>query len=67
MSAIGGGKYMAVASSMTGSVLGLGAIGYFLDHKFGWPQYGVLTGALLGVVIGMYELYKSIYVKDKDQ
>jgi len=58
---------MASASSMTGAVLGLGAIGYFLDQKFGWPQYGLLTGALVGVVIGMYELYKSLYSKDKDQ
>lgn len=57
---------MAAASSMTGAVLGLGAIGYFLDHKFNWPQYGVLVGALLGVVIGMYELYKSLYSKDHD-
>lgn len=60
----GSGKYMAAASTMTGSVLGLGAFGYFLDQKFGWPQYGVLVGALLGVVIGMYELYKSIYIKN---
>ncbi len=63
----GSGKYMAAASSMTGSVLGLGAIGYFIDLKFGWPQYGVLTGALLGVMIGMYELYKSIYMKNGDK
>ncbi len=67
MSTIGGGKYMAAASTMTGSVLGLGAIGYYLDYKFGWEQYGVLTGALLGVVIGMYDLYKSIYTKKGDQ
>ena len=59
------GRYMATASTMTGSVLGLGAIGYFLDHKFGWPQYGVLVGALLGVFIGMYELYKNLYRKEK--
>ena len=58
---------MAAASTMTGCVLGLGAIGYFIDQKFGWPQYGVLTGALLGVVIGMYELYKSLYMKAKDE
>ncbi len=58
---------MAAASTMTGSVLGLGAIGYFLDHKFDWPQYGVLTGALLGVIIGMYELYKSIYMKNDNK
>jgi len=60
----GPGKYMAAASTMTGSVLGLGALGYFIDQKFGWPQYGVLTGALIGVVIGMYDLYKSVYMKD---
>ena len=63
----GQGKYMAAASTMTGSVLGLGAIGYFLDQKFEWGQYGILTGALLGVVVGMYDLYKSIYTKDDDQ
>lgn len=56
---------MAAASTMTGSVLGLGAVGYFLDQKFGWPQYATLIGALLGVAIGMYELYKSLYMKDK--
>lgn len=58
---------MAAASTMTGSVLGLGAVGYFLDQKFEWPQYGVLIGAILGVIIGMYELYKSIYTKKEDK
>jgi F0F1-type ATP synthase assembly protein I len=62
-----GAKYMASASTMTGSVLGLGAIGYFLDHKFGWHQYGLLTGALLGVIVGMYELYKAVYTKDDEE
>jgi len=57
---------MAAGSAMTGSVLGLGAVGYYLDQKFGWPQYGVLVGSLLGMVIGLYELYKSIYMKKKD-
>ena len=57
---------MAAASTMTGSVLGLGALGYYLDHKFDWPQYGLLTGALLGAVVGMYELYKRLYMNRKD-
>ena len=63
----GSGKYMAAASTMTGSVLGLGAVGYFLDQKYDWPQYGLLTGTLLGVIIGMYELYKSIYMKNDNK
>ncbi len=58
---------MAAASTMTGSVLGLTALGYFLDQKFDWPQYGVLSGAIIGVVIGLYELYKSVYMKKDDK
>lgn len=50
---------------MTGSVLGLGGLGYYLDYRFDWPQYGVLVGALLGVLVGMYELYKAVYGKSK--
>ena len=61
------GKYMAAASTMTGSVLGLGALGYYLDQKFDWPQYGLLTGALLGAVIGMYELYKRLYMNKDNE
>lgn len=61
------GKYMAAASTMTGSVLGLGALGYYLDQKFDWPQYGVLVGTLLGAFIGMYELYKRLYMKKDDE
>ena len=58
---------MVAASTMTGSVLGLGGVGYYLDHRFDWPQYGLLVGALLGVIIGMYDLYKSIYMKDEKE
>ena len=61
------GKYMAAASTMTGSVLGLGALGYYLDQRFDWPQYGLLTGALLGAVVGMYELYKRLYMNREDK
>jgi len=46
---------------MTGSVLGLGAVGYFIDRKWGSEPYGLLVGALLGVAVGMWELYKTIY------
>ena len=68
MSPAGGGNHMAAASTMTGSVLGLGAIGYFLDYKLGWHhQYGVLAGTLLGLAVGLYEIYKSIYTKDDEE
>jgi len=48
---------------MTGAVLGLGAVGYFLDYKFGWKPYGLLIGALLGVAVGMWDLYKTMFME----
>jgi F0F1-type ATP synthase assembly protein I len=49
---------------MTGSVLGLGYIGYFIDTHYNTNPYGVLIGLLLGVTVGMYELLK-IYISKK--
>ncbi len=51
-------------STMTGSVLGLGYIGYFIDTHYNTNPYGVLIGLLLGVTVGMYELLK-IYISKK--
>jgi F0F1-type ATP synthase assembly protein I len=58
---------MAAAYSMTGSVLGIGALGYFLDRQFGWNNYGLIGGIFLGVFVGMYELYKSVFVSKDEQ
>ena len=34
-------------------VCGFTAVGWWLDRKYGWTPWGVLTGALLGIVGGM--------------
>jgi len=52
-SALNYGLYPAV-----GVLLGM-AIGSWLDHKFGWGAKGLLTGAVLGLVSGMYLLVKD--------
>jgi F0F1-type ATP synthase assembly protein I len=52
-SALNYGLYPAV-----GVLLGLG-IGYWLDRKFGWGSKGMLTGAVLGMISGMYLLIKE--------
>lgn len=61
------GKYLAAASTMTGSVLGMSLLGYFLDYKFGWTPAGLVTGIFLGVLVGMYELYKAVFSKDEKE
>jgi F0F1-type ATP synthase assembly protein I len=41
-----------------GVLLGL-LIGSWLDRKFGWGSVGLLSGAILGLVAGMYLLIKD--------
>jgi F0F1-type ATP synthase assembly protein I len=47
------GLYPAV-----GVLLGL-AVGYWLDHMFGWGNKGLIAGAVLGMTSGMYLLIKE--------
>jgi F0F1-type ATP synthase assembly protein I len=54
---------MIAGSTMTGSVLGLGFIGYTVDQQFETQPYGLLIALLLGVIVGMYELFKVFYLK----
>ena len=34
-------------------VCGFTAVGWWLDRKYGWSPWGVLTGAILGIVGGL--------------
>jgi F0F1-type ATP synthase assembly protein I len=46
---------------MTGAVLGLGLLGYFLDSKLDTKPYLLLAGLLLGVAVGLYDLWKLMF------
>lgn len=50
----------AAAYSMVGALLLLGALGYGIDRWAGTEPWGVLIGLLLGMVVGFYELVKSV-------
>ena len=52
---------ISAAYTITGAVLGLGLLGYVLDRKFETKPYLLLAGLLLGVVVGMYELWKAMF------
>ena len=43
---------------LLGAVGGGCLLGWYIDHKFG-TSYGLLTGALLGIVGGMYNVVKQ--------
>ena len=54
-------RSIAAAYTLLGAVLGLGAVGYFLDWKFENSPYLLLAGLLVGVVIGLYDLWKAMF------
>ena len=49
--------------TLIGAILLLGAIGYGIDMWRGSSPWGLLVGLLLGIVVGMYELAKTVFAK----
>ncbi len=37
----------------------LGYVGYRLDQHYGWQPWGLLTGLLVGMVIGLYRMTRE--------
>ena len=53
---------MAVASyTLIGAILVLGGIGYALDAWRGSDHWFLLGGLLLGIIVGFYELAKTVW------
>jgi F0F1-type ATP synthase assembly protein I len=48
-----------VGFELVASVVGFTLVGYWLDRHFGWRPWGVLGGALVGIVGGLYNLVKT--------
>ena len=57
------GPYMDAAYTLTGALLGLGLLGYFLDAKLNTSPACLLGGLLLGLAVGFYGLAKVIFKK----
>jgi F0F1-type ATP synthase assembly protein I len=49
--------------TLIGAILVLGGIGYAVDRSRGTSPWFLLGGLLLGVVVGMYELAKTVWKK----
>jgi F0F1-type ATP synthase assembly protein I len=55
------GKYMGISFEMLTSVAVFCAIGYIVDnHWQTWP-IGIISGTLLGVVVGFYLVIKDLF------
>ena len=55
------GPVAAASYTLIGAIIFLGGIGYALDRWRGTSPWFLLGGLLLGIVVGFYELAKTVW------
>ena len=55
------GPAASVSYTLIGAIILLGGIGYWIDEWQGTSPWGVFGGLMLGLVVGFYELAKTIW------
>ena len=58
---ISAGPVAAASYTLIGAIMLLGAAGYGLDHWLGSSPWFLIGGLLAGIVVGFYELIKSVH------
>ena len=59
-------QYSGAGLELAGATAGLALTGYWVDGKFGTQPWGVLTGTLIGIVGGLYNLVKAALAASRD-
>jgi F0F1-type ATP synthase assembly protein I len=57
------GDVAAASYTLVGAIILLGGIGYLVDSWQGTSPWFLLTGLILGVVVGFWELVKAVFWK----
>jgi len=47
--------------TLIGAIILLGGIGYAVDSWRGTAPWGLLTGLMLGLIVGFYELARMVF------
>jgi F0F1-type ATP synthase assembly protein I len=55
------GPAAGASYTLIGAIIVLGAIGYGIDYWRGTAPWFLLGGLLLGIVVGMWELAKTVF------
>ena len=53
------GRFAGIGVEFAGAVAGFTLIGYWVDRHYGWSPWGVLSGAVLGLIGGSYNLVRA--------
>lgn len=57
------GPAAGASYTLIGAIIVLGAIGYAIDSWRGTAPWGLIIGLLLGIVVGMWELARTVWHK----
>ena len=57
------GNVAAASYTLVGAIILLGGLGYLVDEWRGTSPWFLLTGLILGVVVGFWELVKTVFWK----
>ena len=57
------GPAASASYTLIGAIVLLGGIGYAVDYWRGTAPWGLLVGLLTGIVVGFYELMKTMWRK----
>ena len=55
------GPVAGAAYTLVGGILLLGGLGYWLDGRWNTAPWLLVTGLVLGIVVGFYELVKTVW------
>lgn len=55
------GPAAAASYTLIGAIVLLGGLGYAVDVWQGWAPWGLVIGLVLGIIVGFYELIKTMW------
>jgi F0F1-type ATP synthase assembly protein I len=61
--AVQAGPAAGASYTLIGAIIVLGGIGYAVDNWQGTSPWFLIGGLMLGIVVGMYELAKTVWHK----
>jgi len=59
------GPIVATSYTLIGAIILLGGLGYLADGWWGTEPWLLLTGLLLGLVVGFYELARLVWPRSR--
>ncbi len=57
------GSVAAASYTLVGGILLLGGLGYYLDRRWETEPWLLVTGLMLGIVVGFYEIVKTTWTR----